>query len=129
MNSNIENIDSHAVLRKKLLNFIRPQENDTCGVHDPLGVRLFNRLRLGLIHLRAHQFLINFTDVLNLLCSSSLETEDGEHYFLRCQNNFSPCIIHTYELNNINTPIASLIPRDLFRDVTNSSLKELIARY
>ena len=51
LDSDIKNIDSHAMFRKKLLTFIRPLENDTYGIYDPLGVRLLNRLHLGFSHL------------------------------------------------------------------------------
>ena len=60
--SDIENIDSHAMLRKKLLIFITPVENDTYGIYDPLDVRLLNRLRLGFSHLREQKFRHNFPD-------------------------------------------------------------------
>ena len=56
LDSDIKNIDSHAMFRKKLLAFIRPLGNDTYGIYDPLGVRLLNRLRLGFSHLREHKF-------------------------------------------------------------------------
>ena len=52
LDSDIKNIDSHAMFRKKLLTFIRPLANDTYGIYNPLGVRLLNRLRLGFSHLR-----------------------------------------------------------------------------
>ena len=63
---------------KKLLHFLRPLENDTYGIHEPLVI-LRNRLHFGFSHLRAHKFKHNFTNTLNLLCSCSLETEDTEH--------------------------------------------------
>ena len=97
------------MFRKKLLTFIRPLGNVTYGIYDPLGVRLLNRLRLGFSHLREHKFRHNFADTLNPLCSCSLETEDTEHYFLRCQNNLSLRTTLMNDLNNINTAIASLI--------------------
>ena len=106
LDSDIKNIDSHAMFRKKLLTFIRPLGNDTYGIYDPLGIRLLNRLRLGFSHLREHKFRHNFADTLNPLCSRSLETEDTEHYFLRCQNNLSFRTTLMNDLNNINTAIA-----------------------
>ena len=87
LDTDIKNIDSHVMFRKKLLTFIRPLENDTYEIYDPLGVRLLNRLRLGFSYLREHKFRHNFADTLNPLCSCSFETEDAEHYFLRYQNN------------------------------------------
>ena len=56
------------MFRKKLLAFIRPLENDTCGIYDPLGIRLLNRLRLGFSHLKEHKFRYNFADTLHPLC-------------------------------------------------------------
>ena len=113
MDTDIKNSDCHATFRKKLLNFIRPVENDTYGIYDPFGVRLLNRLRLGFSHLREHKFRRNFADILNPLCSCSLETEDKKHYFPRCQNNLSFRTALMNDLNNINTAIASLNPNDL----------------
>ena len=115
LDSDIKNIDSHAVFRKKLLTFIRPLGNDTHGIYGPLGIRLLNRLRLGFSHLRGHRFRHNFADTLNPLCSCSLETEDTEHYFLRCQDNLSFRTTLMNDLNNINTAIASLNSNDLIR--------------
>ena len=85
LDTDIKNIGSYVMFRKKLLTFIRPLENNTYGIYDPLGVRLLNRLRLGFSHLREHKFRHNFADTLNPLCSCSLEMEDAEHYFLRCR--------------------------------------------
>ena len=64
-------------------------------------------------HLRENKFRHNFDDTLNPLCSCSLETEDTEHYFLRCQNNllFRTTLIN--DLNNIITAIVSLNSNDL----------------
>ena len=100
---------------KGLLTFIRPLENDPRGIYDPHGVRILNRLGLGFRHLKEHKFRHNFADTLNPLCSCSLETEDTEHYFLRCQNNISFRTTLMNDLNNINTAIASLNPNDLLR--------------
>ena len=82
---------------------------------DSLGVRLLNRLRLGFIYSREKKFRCNFTDTLNPLCSCYLETEDTEHYFLRCQNNLSLHATLMNDLNNINTAIDYLNPSDLLR--------------
>ena len=62
-----------------------------------------------------HMLRHNFADTLNPLCSSSFETEDTEHYFLRCQNNLSLRTTLVNDLNNINTAIAYLNPNDLLR--------------
>ena len=95
------------MFRKKLFTFMRPPENDSYGIYDPL--------RLGFSHLREHKFRHNFADTSNQLCSCSLETEDTENYLLRCQNHLSFCATFMNHLNNINTAIASLNPNDLLR--------------
>ena len=131
MDSDIENIDSHSMFRKKLLTFIRPLGNVTYEIYDPLDVRLINRLCLGFGHLKQHKFRHNFADTLNLLCSCSLESEDAENYFLRCQNNLSFCPTFMNDLNNINTTIASLNSNDLLRVILygdESLTKKLTAR-
>ena len=113
MDSDIKNVDSHAIFHKKLLTFIRPLENDTYGIYDPLGIRLLSRLCLGFSHLRKYTFRHNFADTLNPLFSCSLKTEDTEHYILCCHNNLSLCTNLINDLNNINTAVAYLNPRDL----------------
>ena len=100
------------MFRKRLLTFITPLRNDTYGIYDLHGVRLLNRLRLGFSHLREHKLRHNFADTLNPLCSCSLETEDTEHYFLRCQNNL---LFRTTLMNDINTTISSFNSNDLLR--------------
>ena len=115
LDSDIINIDSHAMFRKKLLAFIRPLGNNTYGIYDPHGIRLLNRLHLGFGHLREHKFRHNLADTLNPLCSCSLETEDTEHYFLRFQNNLSFHTTLINDLNNINTATASLSSNYLLR--------------
>ena len=108
------------MFRKKLLFFIRPLGNDAYGIYDPLGIRLLNRLRLGFSYLREHKFRHNFADTLNPLCSCSLETEDTEHYFLRCQNNLSFRRTLMNDLNNINNATASLNSNILLRVILYS---------
>ena len=76
------------MFRKKSLTFIRHFENDTFRIYNPLGVRLLNRLRVGFSYLRVRKFSHNFADTLNPLSSCCLKTEDTEHYFLHCQNNY-----------------------------------------
>ena len=108
------------MFRKRFLTFMRHLENDTYGIYDPLGVRLLNRLRVGFSYLRLRKFSHNFADTLNPLSSCSLETEDTEHYFLRCHNNLSFRTILMNDLNNVNTAIASL---NLFKPERNSLWK------
>ena len=115
LDSDIENSDSYAIFRKKLLPSIRPVGNSMYGIYDPFGVTLINRLRLGFSHLREHKFRHNFADNVNLLCSCTLKTENTEYFFLRCQNNLSALTNLMNELNNISNAINSLNSTDLIR--------------
>ena len=45
---------------KNLLNFIQPCGNSIFDIHNPLGIKLLTRLRLGLNHLHEHKFTHSF---------------------------------------------------------------------
>ena len=47
LDSNIKNSESLALLRKRLLTFIKPSANSTFHCHGSNGVKLITRLRLG----------------------------------------------------------------------------------
>ena len=64
----IRRIDSYVGFRKKLLSFIKPTENKTFSIYDPLGIKLLNRLRVDFSHLNEHRFRHNFAHTLNPLC-------------------------------------------------------------
>ena len=102
----IRNAASYLCFRNHLLKKIRPWPNNLYGIHDPLGIKLLTRIRLGLSHLREHKFRHNFQDTINPLCTCSLETEDTNHFFLRCQN-FST--LRTTLLDELNTIEPNLI--------------------
>ena len=95
------------------LKFIRPTGSSTYKIYDPLGIKLSTRLRLGFSHLPEHKFRHNFADLLNSLCSGSLETESTIHLFLRCQNYTTLRRALITELKNINDAIMSLNENDL----------------
>ena len=54
--------------------------------HNPSGIKLLTRLRLGLSHLNEHKFNHNFDDCVNPFCTCSLKPESASHSFLHCQN-------------------------------------------
>ena len=58
-------IDSNVGFRKKLLIFIKPTENKTYRIYNPLGIKLFNILRVTFSSLKEHKFKYNFADTLN----------------------------------------------------------------
>ena len=50
LDSDIKNNDSYEMFREKRLAFIRSVGNSMCGIYDPFGVKLINRLQLGFSH-------------------------------------------------------------------------------
>ena len=64
----------------------RPHANCTYRIHNPVGIRLLTRLRLGLNLLNEHKFRHNFAYCVNLLCSCSIKPETTLHFFLHYRN-------------------------------------------
>ena len=81
--------------------------------YDPLGIKLFTRLRFGFSHFSKHKFKQNFVDTLNPLCYCSLETESTLHFCLHCQNYTTLHRTLTTELININNARISLNENNL----------------
>ena len=115
--NNLDNIikssESYLMFRKRMINLIRHKGNDTYGIHNPTGLKLLNRLRLGLSHLNDHKFNHNFKECINLLCSCSLSVENNVHFFLHC-HHFS--LQRQILLNNIKS-----IGKDIIKE-TDSDL-------
>ena len=85
------NLDPHhrkseniSVFKSNILKFIQPSSNSVYNCHNPRGICLITRLRLGLSHLREHKFKHGFQDTLNLLCSCRIDVEPTEHLLLYC---------------------------------------------
>ena len=81
MDSSRRCAESHSLFRKKLLDCIKFVGNSTYRIHNPVGIKLLNRLRVGFSHLQEHNFRHNFADTLNNLCACALETECTEQFF------------------------------------------------
>ena len=78
----------------------KPIPKPIYNVHNPVGLKLLTRLRLGLSHLNQHKFNHNFQDCLNPLCSCSLEVESVSHFFLHCHYYSN---IHSTLLNELQS--------------------------
>ena len=65
---------------------MRPSPNSTFNVHDPHGIKLLTRLRVGLSHLHEHKFRHNFQDSLDPFCNCSQHIETTIHFFLHWSN-------------------------------------------
>ena len=83
LDSNIRNSESLALFKKRILAFIRPFANSTFQYHNPKGLKLFTRLRLGLSHFRFHKFKHSFQDTLNPIWKCGA-VETTVHHLLHC---------------------------------------------
>ncbi len=73
------------IFKNRYLIFFEHKPSNVYFVHNPLGLKLLTRLRVGLSHLRSHKYNHGFLDTPNPLClcnKSSIETT--EHYLLIC---------------------------------------------
>ena len=83
---NIRNSQLVSAFEKQILKFMRPSPNSTFNVHDPHGIKLLTRLRVGLSHLHEHKFRHNFQDSLDPFCNCSQHIETTIHFFLHWSN-------------------------------------------
>ena len=60
INPKIRRIDSYVGFRKKSQSSIKPTEIKTFSIYDPLGIKLLNRMRVGLSYLNEHKFRRDF---------------------------------------------------------------------
>ena len=87
---NIRNSESLNIFKKTLLNFIRPSPNTVFNYHNPKGVKLLTRLRLGLSHLRERKFKYSFQGSLNPTCRCDNNIETSAYFLLHCPNIIIP---------------------------------------
>ena len=64
------------------MNSIRPTGSTVFNCHNPKGVKLVTRLRLGLNYLREHKFKHRVQDSLNPICSCGNDIETSAHFLL-----------------------------------------------
>ena len=86
LDSNILKSETLNIFKQKILKFIRPTKNSIFGYHNPRGVKLLTRLRLGLRQLREYKFKHSFQDTLNSLCICGKEA-GATCFLLPCPNN------------------------------------------
>ena len=68
--------------KKKLLIYFKIDDTSIFDVHNPIGIKLLNRLRLNFSHLNEHKFRHNFRCTVNLSYLCNAETETTSHYLL-----------------------------------------------
>ena len=95
------------IFKKDLLNFIQHCANSIFNIHNPYGIKLLTRFRLGLSHLRDHKVRHCFQDTLNPLCDCGNDTEITTHFLLRCPSFHTPRETLLKNIRNINEQILS----------------------
>ena len=83
----------------------RPDQCSIYKIHNPVGLNLLTRLRLGLSHLNEHRFNHDFQSCINPLCSCSLAVESTTRFLLHC-HYFSNT--RSTLLNSINEVLGSI---------------------
>ena len=78
----IRNYESLPIFRKKYSSFQKTSSQFYLNYHNPKGVKLITRLRLGMSHLREHKFKHNFQDSINPLCNCGHDIESTTHFVL-----------------------------------------------
>ena len=95
---------------------MRPSQNRVYNCHNPKGITLLTRLRVGLSHLWP-KFQHSFQDTLNPICNCGEDIETTSHYLLHC-----PDCLH--ERKTLLNTVSSIIP-NIF-DLNNDQLTEII---
>ena len=118
-------------LQEKVFENISPSGNSVFRCHNPKGIKLLTRLRLGLSHLREHKFKHGFLDSLNPICSCGQNIETSTHFLLHCSNYSNERLTFLNIIRNIDSNILSkndlkvtetLLYGDSSYDDTNNTL-------
>ena len=105
----IKNSESIVTFKKRILSFIRPSASSTLNCHNPRGIKLLWRLRLGLSHLREHKLKHSFQDSLYPFCScGKAEVKTSSHYLLHCSNYSEEPLVLLNTMKNIDMFILQL---------------------
>ena len=105
----IKNSESIATFKKRILSFIRASANSTFNCHNPRGIKLLSRPRLGLTNLREHKFKHSFQDSFDPFCScGKVEVETSSHYLLHCSNYSDERLALLNTIRNIDMSILQL---------------------
>ena len=105
----IGNSESFFIFKKNILQFIRPSPNSIFNCHNPKGVKLLTRLRLGFSHLLDHKFKHSFQDSLNPICNCGTDAETTTHHFLHYPLISDERLILINNIRNIDSNILNLI--------------------
>ena len=92
-------------LQEKVFENISPSGNSVFRCHNPKGIKLLTRLRLGISHLRGNKFKHGFLNSLKPICSCCQNIETSTHFLLHCSNCFSERSTFLNSIRNIDSNI------------------------
>ena len=93
------------IFKKSLLKCIRFSEGSVFDCHNPRGVKLLTRLRLGLSYLRENKFKQGFQDSVNPICSFGNNIETSACFLLHCLRYSNEKLTLLNYIRNINRNI------------------------
>ena len=82
LDSDICDSSNYSIFLKSIPKFIRPVKIKLYRINDSVGIKLPTRLSFS--HLRKNKFRHNFKNMLNPLCSCSIEPANTTHFFPLC---------------------------------------------
>ena len=105
LDQQIRKSKSISIFKSNILKFIRPKPNNVYYCHNPKGIKLLRRLRLGFSLLREHKFKCNFQDCLNPLCLCGDEIKNSTHYLLDCPTHTNKRLTLLNKIKSVNRSI------------------------
>ena len=103
----------YLVFRNYLLSKIRPKPSPFYNIHNPSGVKLLTRLRLGLSHLNKRKFNHSFDYCVNPFRTCCLEPESTSYFFLHCHHYNTIRSILFKDLNSVDKNLLKLSDNEL----------------
>ena len=70
--------------KQHFIDKFRPVPNSVFNIHNPIGIKLFRRLRLGLSYLNKRRFNHKFQNCTNPKCICSSENDSTTDLFFNC---------------------------------------------
>ena len=89
------------------MKFTRPSGSSVFRCHNPKGIKLLTRLRLGLSHFREHKFKHGFLNSFNPVCTCGQNFETSTHFLLHCSNYSNERLTFLNIIRNIGSNILS----------------------
>ena len=134
IDKNIRKSERLNIFKKSILKFIRPSQNRVYNCHNPKGIKLLTRLRVGLSHLKH-----SFQNTRNPICNCGEDIETRSHYLLHCPDylqerktllNTISCIApNIFDFNNDQRTEILLYGKEDLDNVNNTSILDATINY